>query len=364
MDEAITSILQQPVIETPPPSDSQNQSCDSNSCGSSPAQSPARTKLSIRRNFMQKRIENKDRFRTQTLSESSFSPEILSASPPLINGEAELHLHLQKEADLVLRTLRDTKTMQDELLDCETLSLVSNDDDSEHNSGSSVNYRTYHKSWGFRKNNIPVINSENNNEDGLVNCQPNFSNDPEQPCNELTVANQHNEFLNGEDEEEKEPKPMGKPKIVKPEEKPVEQVEETVVEEQGKGIRGRRKPLYSKSNISNRIAPRNVKPVKATTTSNVTKNVTSTLKPGTALKSVVNKQNKTTAVKLPVVQNRAPSGYGSKTLSNSSSPKTSPARTPLSKNSPKHTTAAVKQQTATPKGKNVLLLFNFQTLLF
>lgn len=350
MDEAITSVLQQPVIETPPPSDSQNQSCDSNSCGSSPAQSPARTKLSIRRNFMQKRLENKDRFRTQTLSESSFSPEISSASPPLINGEAELHLHLQKEADLVLRTLRDTKTTQDELLDCETLSLVSNDDDSEHNSGSSVNYRTYHKSWGFRKNNVPIINSENNNEDGLVNCQSNFSNDPERLSNELTITNLHNEFLNGEDEEEeRELKSMGKPKIVKPEEKPVEQVEETVNEEQGRGIRGRRKPLYSKSNI-NRIVPKNAKPIKTTTSSNVTKTVTSILKPGTTLKSVVNKQNKTTVVKSPVIQSRASSGYGSKTLSNSSSPKTSPARTPLSKGSPKHTPATVKQQTATPKG--------------
>lgn len=301
---------------------------------------------------MQKRLENKDRFRTQTLSESSFSPEISSASPPLINGEAELHLHLQKEADLVLRTLRDTKTTQDELLDCETLSLVSNDDDSEHNSGSSVNYRTYHKSWGFRRNNIPVINSENNNEDGLVNCQPNFSNDPEQLSNELTITNIHNEYLNGDDdeEEETEPKPAGKPKIVKPEEKPLEQAEEVINEEQSKGIRGRRKPLYSKSNVINKVPPKSIKPVK-TMTSNLVKNVTSTLKSGTALKTVVNKQNKTTAVKPPVTQSRTSSGYGSKTLSNSSSPKTSPARVPLSKTSPKHTPAAAKQQTATPKGE-------------
>ncbi|XP_018575110.1 adenomatous polyposis coli protein isoform X2 [Anoplophora glabripennis] len=349
LDEAITSILQQPIIETPPPSDSQNQSCDSNSCGSSPAQSPARTKLSIRRNFMQKRLENKDRFRTQTLSESSFSPEISSASPPLINGDAELHLHLQKEADLVLRTLRDTKTTQDELLDCETLSLVSNDDDSEHNSGSSVNYRTYHKSWGFRKN-IPIVNSENNNEDGLVNCQSNFSNDPEQLSDELTVTNVRDEYLNEDGGEERaEPKPAGKPKIVKPEEKPVEQAEEAVNEEQGRGIRGRRKPLYSKSNINNKVAPKNIKPAK-TMASNLVKNVTSTLKSGTALKTVVVKQNKTTAVKPPVTQSRTSSGYGSKTLSNSSSPKTSPARVPLSKGSPKHVPAAAKQQAATPKG--------------
>lgn len=78
---------------------------------------------------MQKRLENKDRFKTQTLNEASFSPE-LSASP-----ETDLHLMVQREANLVLKSLRETKTTTDELLECETLSLVSNDDDSEQNSG-------------------------------------------------------------------------------------------------------------------------------------------------------------------------------------------------------------------------------------
>ncbi|KAJ8927815.1 hypothetical protein NQ314_019697 [Rhamnusium bicolor] len=313
---------------------SQIQSCDSNSCSSSPTQSPARTKLSIRRNFMQKRLENKDRFRTQTLSESSFSPEVSSASPPLINGEAELHLHLQKEADLVLRTLRDTKTTQDELLDCETLSLVSNDDDSEHNSGGSVNYRTYHKSWGFRKNNIPVINPDNN-QNGLVNCQPNLANDPENLPDDANTNNvQYNTTHSENSEEENEQKTIGKPKIVKPGEKRMEQGENTIIEEEGRGIRGRRKPLYSKSNFNNKIVPKSIKPVK-TMTSNLVKNVTSTLKYGTPLKSVVNKQIKTVAAKPPVVQSRMSSGYGSKPLSTTSSPKTSPARVPLDQNIPK-----------------------------
>ncbi|XP_044262844.1 LOW QUALITY PROTEIN: uncharacterized protein LOC123010207 [Tribolium madens] len=123
-----------------------------------------KTKSSIRKNFLQKRLENKDRFKTQTLSPK---PD----------------LDLEKEANLVLKNLQETKTSE-ELLDCETLSLVSNDDDSEQN---SVNYRTYHKSWGLKKN-IPVI------------------------------------------------EPVTKPKIVKPSEE----------EDQVKAIRGRRKPLYSK----------------------------------------------------------------------------------------------------------------------
>ncbi|KAJ8981607.1 hypothetical protein NQ317_011886 [Molorchus minor] len=331
LDEGITSMLQQPVIETPPP-DVQTQSGDSNSAGSSPAQSPARTKLSIRRNFMQKRLENKDRFRTQTLSESSFSPDVSSASPPLINGEADIHFHLQQEADVVLRTLRDTNT-QEELLDCETLSLVSNDDESEHNSGGSVNYRTYHKSWGFRKK----YTYHRNSQDGLVNCEANLANDPE-TLPDLDVASDHSE-------DENEQKTVGKPKIVKPTVKPQENI---VNEEQSKGIRGRRKPLYSRSNLENKMAPKNMKLAK-TMTSNLVKNVTSTLKSGTALKSVIARQNKATGSKTPTVQSRISSGYGSRPVSSSSSAKTSPARTPSSKCSPKPVSAGAKQ-TAIPKG--------------
>jgi adenomatosis polyposis coli protein len=122
VEEAVTNLLQQPVIEGSPPK-------VPDSPQSTPSGSPSRTKLSIRRNFMQKRLENKDRFKTQTLNEASFSPE-LSASP-----ETDLHLMVQREANLVLKSLRETKTTTDELLECETLSLVSNDDDSEQNSG-------------------------------------------------------------------------------------------------------------------------------------------------------------------------------------------------------------------------------------
>lgn len=48
------------------------------------------------------------------------------------------------------------------MLDSETLSLVSNDEDSEHNSGGSMNYRTYHRSWSLKKPDTPVISSEAN----------------------------------------------------------------------------------------------------------------------------------------------------------------------------------------------------------
>ncbi|XP_074030384.1 uncharacterized protein isoform X2 [Leptinotarsa decemlineata] len=327
VDEALTNILEQPVIDSN--SDTKSPVSNSNSCASSPFQSPARTKLSIRRNFMQKRLENKERFRTQTLSESSFSPDSSSASPPLtLNGETAVQLHLQKETDLILRTLRDTKTIQDDLIDCETLSLVSNDDESEHNSGGSANYRTYHKSWGFKKN-IPIIDSS----------QPS----PREPEN---LADHNNPRCSTEDENTSHIN--SKPKIVKPDE---QHLEETNNDEEPKGIRGRRKPLYSNSNINNKISPRSMKPVR-TVNSNLVKNVTSTMKSGTDLKSVISKQTKNSPTKVAVTQSKG-SSSGYRSGSNSNSPKTSPARVPANKSSPKHNSQNMKSNLPS-KGTPVL----------
>ncbi|CAG9858226.1 unnamed protein product [Phyllotreta striolata] len=307
VDEAtanIANIMQRCAIDPAPVQD--------DSCSSSPLPSPVRSKLSIRRNFMQKRLENKERFRTRTLSESSFSPEASSTSPSL-NGENDVQLHLQKEANRVLKTLRDTKTYE-ELLDCETLSLVSNDDDSEHNSGNSVNYRTYHKSWGMKKN-IPVITNQTTRPAELIS-----------PPNNDDKEEEEEEEVEEEDEEEK--RSLGKPKIVKPEEKAAQ--DEEVPAEQPKGIRGRRKPLYSRTVTSS--TPKNIKPVK-TMTSNLVKNVTSTFKSNSVLKNV-SRQTKSTVSPL---QSRVSSGYGSRNVSKPASPKTSPARMPASnRSSPKH----------------------------
>ncbi|CAH0552603.1 unnamed protein product [Brassicogethes aeneus] len=314
LDEAITQILQQPVIDSPPKSEALEEG----------TKSPAKTKLSIRQNFMQKRLENKERFKTQTLNESSFSPDVSSVS----NGESDMHLLVQQEANLILKTLSETKTNADELLDCETVSLVSNDEDSEHNSGCSINYRTYHKSWGFRKNNVPVIQSNLvQGENDLANYQQgNLDNDPQ-----IEESDQQSE-----DESEEEVKVIGKPKITKPGEK-IQKVQE---EPEVKAIRGRRKPLFSKSNYGNKAISKTVKPVK-TVNSNLLKNVTSTFKTGTNIKPTANKQNVT--VKPPISQSRVSSGYGSQSLS----PKTSPARL-INKNNTRPSITPPKQS-LTPK---------------
>nr|CAH7717003.1 unnamed protein product [Callosobruchus chinensis] len=335
LDRAITSALQRSALEHPK-KDGADQSCSSGE--PSPTQqhqSPTRSKLSIRRSFIQKRMENKDRFKTQTLSESSFSPDSSTNSPPILadcNG-ADIHLRLQREADVVLQSLQtDARTVlsvdEHQLIECETLSLVSNDDDSECNFGgvsSTVNYRTYNRSCSVKRISAdpthtiesPVITNGQSTTELADDPFPDFTGSDE-------VSDDENEH-----------RMSSKPKIVKPYEK----TEEPTLneEEQVKGIRGRRKPLYSKSNI-NKIPPKSIKPAK-TMTSNLVKNVTSAIKSSAPLKPFTSRQNKTVPSKQTTapVSSRKASGNNSRPVSNSSSPKTSPARVPQSRYSPKHT---------------------------
>lgn len=161
--------------------------------------SPLRSKLTIRQSFIQKRLQNRDRFKTHTIDKSMLYSEI--------PADSDLQLMVQREANLVLKSLRETKT-GDELIDSETLSLVSNDDDSDRNSASPINYKTYHKGWGLKKK-IPII------ENSSVSIQ-----EPDPIEDDNTEST--------------------KSKIVKP----------TPQNEQPRSIRGRRKPLYYKSQIA------------------------------------------------------------------------------------------------------------------
>lgn len=290
LDRNSIGIAETPEIPSSPPntSSSTNNShssplsdnSENTSPLNSPIYSPSKSKLCIRRNFLQKRLENRDRFKTKTLSESSLSPEILSSSPtPNVNNSADLHLLLQKEANVILKTLSETKSKADELLDCETLSLVSNEDDSEYNSGCSINYRTYHKSWGFAENgcHLPVVIAASSEHNGLENYHGrNSYNDryattdnSEDVGSEQNVSDQSSEH-SGENEAKQA---VGKPKIVKPGEKIAQNDDNEVAEEHGKGIRGRRKALYSK-NGPNKTIP---KPFSGITNANNLKNTTSKL---------------------------------------------------------------------------------------
>lgn len=200
----------------------------------SPTHNP-RTKTDIRKAMQQKRLENKERFRTRTLSSDTSSPEVSPAPDRRTLTSEELHTMLERETNIILNTLEQTTSNVDDYLEYETLSLVSNDEDSEHNSVTSVNYRTYHKSWGFSKN-LPVVkNTETLNS---------------------PVAEDESKIL--------------KPKIVKPGFETTPPVQESS-EEQVKAIRGKKKAYISpyRSPVA-RTKPKNV-------TSNLVKNVTSSL---------------------------------------------------------------------------------------
>ncbi|KAK9874744.1 hypothetical protein WA026_005556 [Henosepilachna vigintioctopunctata] len=280
----------------------QSKGSDSDASGTSskesPSQSPSRSKLSIRKNCMQRRITNRERFKTQTLDDPKFVHDTLVCDVSSENRESELYLMVEKEANKVLKNLRDATINHEELLDCETLSLVSNEDDSEHNSGGSVNYRTYHKSWGFRRD-IPIINPVEN-----VTA-----------ASDLAGESCENEPV-GSDTEDEAKQACRKPKIVKPVEKKLQDNNNSSEEEQQpKGIRGRRKPLYSKNNI-NQVSPKSTKPTK-TLTSNLVKNVTSTLRSTTPTKSIASKPNK--LINKPPLQIKTPNSF-SRPNSSSGSP--------------------------------------------
>lgn len=131
------------------------------------------------------------------------------------------------------------------MLDSETLSLVSNDEDSEQ---------------------IGIVKKLDSVRSGPIEtpsplCTPPIEwQEPESESNE---------------EHSDEEKPVTKPKIVKPTE-----TTEREVEEEPKGVRGRRKPLYSKTGLSNRVTPKTIKPAKTMAPSNLVKNVSSTFKSG------------------------------------------------------------------------------------
>ncbi|XP_048520625.1 adenomatous polyposis coli protein isoform X4 [Dendroctonus ponderosae] len=298
-----------------------DQSPDSRASSASP--SPTRSKLSIRKNFMQKRLENKERFRTQTVSESSFgSPELSTGSPPCESND--IHALVEKEANLVLKNIRDSKCLQDEMLDFETLSLLSNDDDSEHNSGVAVNYNTYHKSWTSNKPEVPVVAAETVRpcvEESLPTAV-----DEQPTCEEPSLPDET--LINSPPESEEEESKPAKSKIVKP-----IATEEPEPEEQPKGIRGRRKMLYSKANAVNKVGPKTIKPAKTMAVSSLVKNVTSTIKSGNAMKNVTTTRAKSSpSIRPPMPSQVKSSGYGytksSPNRSGGNSPKHSPKGTP------------------------------------
>lgn len=115
---------------------------------------PKFRKLSGGKTIKQKRAENKDRFRTRTLDDeeaqeasrdvdaitsgTQFASSNTSIETTLHITSREMDTMLERNANIVLNILGQEKSHgepigEDVLLDCETLSLVSNDSEPEHN---------------------------------------------------------------------------------------------------------------------------------------------------------------------------------------------------------------------------------------
>ncbi|XP_063880746.1 adenomatous polyposis coli protein-like isoform X3 [Scylla paramamosain] len=191
-------------------------------------------KVQGKQNIKQRRQEDRERYQTRTIEVplADITPETEPDTPdeddppkeaedgPLVDFQdsnemldltAEQLEALQQDANIVICTLNETREAmtsessdllsEENILDIETLSLISNEDESE-----------------------------------MRNFLQDFDDDPPDKDDD-------DEVEEAEAEAEAEAQMIRRPRIVKPGEKPARPQEED--EGAGKGIRGRRKPLYS-----------------------------------------------------------------------------------------------------------------------
>lgn len=196
----------------------------------------------------QRRQEDRNRFQTQVLEAPILqkSPETVKSGIPKFTGKSfsranerfrtrtiesdlpqvkdlEVHTMLEQNANIVLNTLSETTKGEETLLDCETLSLVSNESGSEH-------YLQMRFANGDRRTNFHQESRSRI-----------FSYEAPEERQEL-------EESESEDSEKQIPEPKG-PRIIKPgalsRDLSLESNASQSEPEIPKAIRGRRKPLYS-----------------------------------------------------------------------------------------------------------------------
>ena len=161
------------------------------------------------------RANTNERYRTRTI-ESDLSQD---------KADVEVHTMLEQNVNIVLNTLNETTKGEESLLDCETLSLVSNESGSEH-------YLQMRFANGDRRTNF---NQESRSR--IFSYEA-----PEE-------RQEHFQESESEDSEPKQiPEPKG-PRIIKPgtlsRDLSLESNASQSEPEVPKAIRGRRKPLYS-----------------------------------------------------------------------------------------------------------------------
>ncbi|XP_015117183.1 uncharacterized protein LOC107041242 isoform X2 [Diachasma alloeum] len=201
------------------------------------------------------REDNRGRYRTRTLEDSDSQQDQGSHSTESREGTSEeMQTMLEQNANIVLHTLSETKT-EESLLDIETISLVS------HASGAEISLRmrlgdgAETKFSTFVKKKSPQAQQET----WQAVDEPQAP-EPQPDEQEHSSEGSDSESENGTSPVKQQPK---RPRIIKPgSREPCGDANDGEKEPASpKGIRGRRKALYSKPGINKKVTPQS-SPVK------------------------------------------------------------------------------------------------------
>ncbi|XP_063992460.1 adenomatous polyposis coli protein-like isoform X2 [Diachasmimorpha longicaudata] len=208
------------------------------------------------------REDSRGRYRTRTLEDSDSQPDQSNESNQGIedSGEGtseEMQTMLQQNANIVLHTLNETKA-EESIVDMETISLIS------HASGAEISLRmrlgdgmgTKYSTFVKKKSSQAVAVSQ---EVWQAVEEPQAP-EPQPEEEELSSEGSDSESENGTSPVKQQPK---RPRIIKPGSRDPSVDTNDVDKEpvSPKGIRGRRKALYSKPTIPKKITPQS-SPVK------------------------------------------------------------------------------------------------------
>ncbi|XP_051159585.1 adenomatous polyposis coli protein-like isoform X2 [Leptopilina boulardi] len=244
-----TQVLEGPIELKPEPKEVEIEKSSAGGKDSDKTESPVKSGIPMLRKVAKTRKD--ERFRTRTINES------------YLTKEENVHTMLEQNANIVLNTLNET-SKGDELLDCETLSLVSNESGSEHflqlrfNNPDSKRIETRTRVFTYeapeisRRTQSDFTTKRTNQEIREIN--PEIANG-NQDIKDMEIVESRKgrlqerakslgpeESASDDDEEERQEDAKG-PRIVKP--GTISRAVSLEAEDIPKGIRGRRKPLFS-----------------------------------------------------------------------------------------------------------------------
>ncbi|XP_053986238.1 uncharacterized protein LOC128880313 isoform X2 [Hylaeus volcanicus] len=224
---------------------------------------PTFTKLSGCKTLIKKRMEqkkNRERYRTRTLDDSECifrEAENNAAANTAEGGESnatriaqseEIQIMLQQNATIVLNTLNEStkvnETGEEPLLDCETISLVSNESESERNLRMRFLNGVSKKLIGACSQQMDEALESEQNQKETVEIETNRSQEDVRYA-DTVESESENESNNAEEQ----PRETKRPRIIKPgmvrDHSNDSNATDRSEPESPKAIRGRRKALYS-----------------------------------------------------------------------------------------------------------------------